>query len=324
MGIFTQPLVSVIIPVYNAENSLRVCLESVVNQTYVNLEIIVVNDGSTDNSQDVINQYIAKDSRVILFNKENAGLVQARKSGIDIASGKYIQYLDSDDTLYKDAVSLLVDKAEKTEADIVVSPFLFCYDNNEQKSKFFDFTEMSGSEYLRKILLGKAYWCVWSKFHLRSLYQNKIERPDISLGEDAVLSTQLLMYSRKVVSIDFITVNYNFTPNSMSHPSNFNDKMYLDFVNYTTWVENYILRKGKEAFHESLSFFHLENTFRKIRWKQFSCINRNMKRIITDMERYSWFLETLSRRERKIVNAYRMSSSWGYLKLRYYSFRKKI
>lgn len=190
-----QPLVSVVIPVYNAEKTLSSCLESVMNQTYANLEIIVVNDGSTDNSRTIIEDYAIEDSRIVVFEKENAGLVQARKSGIDIASGKYIQYLDSDDTLHEDAVSLLVDKAEKTQADIVVAPFVFCNDGKVQKSTFSAFVELSGRDYLKKILFEKAYWCVWSKFHLRSLYQNEIERPEISLGEDAVLSTQLLMCS---------------------------------------------------------------------------------------------------------------------------------
>lgn len=127
-----QPLVSVVIPVYNAEKTLSSCLESVMNQTYANLEIIVVNDGSTDNSRTIIEDYAIEDSRIVVFEKENAGLVQARKSGIDIASGKYIQYLDSDDTLHEDAVSLLVDKAEKTQADIVVAPFVFCNDGKVQ------------------------------------------------------------------------------------------------------------------------------------------------------------------------------------------------
>lgn len=64
-------------------------------------------------------------------------------------------------------------------------------------------------EFLKNILLKKAYWCVWSKFHLRSLYQNEIERPDISFGEDVVLSTQLLLYLQKVVSVDYIIIDYN-------------------------------------------------------------------------------------------------------------------
>lgn len=320
-----QPLVSVIIPVYNAEKTLHSCLESVLMQSYTNLEIIVINDGSTDASGIIIEKYAKEDSRVVALEKENAGLVQARKSGIDIASGKYIQYLDSDDTLHKDAVSLLVDKAEDAQADMVVAPFVFCCDGKVQKSTFSNFVELSGRDYLKKILFEEAYWCVWSKFHLRSLYQHEIERPEISLGEDAVLSTQLLMRSRKVTSIDYIIIDYNFTPSSMSHPSNFDDKKYKEFVEYTEWVEKYILKQSVEnEFQESLAFFHIRNTFRRIHWKRLRDANKEMKRVLVDLKYFPLFMNYLTRRERKIVKIYQTSFILGYLKLQYYNWRKKI
>ena len=103
-----SPLVSVIIPVYNAHNSIAKTLQSVINQTYTNLEIVVVNDGSTDESLDIIKTYAVEDPRIVVFDKQNEGLVQARKSGIDIATGKYIQYLDSDDIMHEDAITRLV------------------------------------------------------------------------------------------------------------------------------------------------------------------------------------------------------------------------
>ena len=109
-----SPLVSVIIPVYNAHNSIAKTLQSVINQTYTNLEIVVVNDGSTDESLDIIKTYAVEDPRIVVFDKQNEGLVQARKSGIDIATGKYIQYLDSDDIMHEDAITRLVNKAEET------------------------------------------------------------------------------------------------------------------------------------------------------------------------------------------------------------------
>ncbi|MCS2302924.1 glycosyltransferase [Bacteroides ovatus] len=99
-------------------------MQSVINQTYTNLEIVVVNDGSTDDSLDIIKTYAAEDPRIVVFNKQNEGLVQARKSGIDIATGKYIQYLDSDDIMHEDAITRLVAKAEETQADMVV---LLCF-----------------------------------------------------------------------------------------------------------------------------------------------------------------------------------------------------
>ena len=98
-----QPSVSVIIPVYNIEKHLEKCLDSVIGQTLKDIEIIVVNDGSTDNSLDIITQYARKDSRIVIVDKPNEGLAYARKSGIEAAHGKYVQHLDGDDFLEPDA-----------------------------------------------------------------------------------------------------------------------------------------------------------------------------------------------------------------------------
>lgn len=98
------PLITVIIPVYNSESSLKECIGSVIRQSYPNTEIIIVNDGSTDGSGVIADNFAQKDSRIIVVNKKNQGLVLARKTGIDIAHGKYIQYLDSDDVLCENAL----------------------------------------------------------------------------------------------------------------------------------------------------------------------------------------------------------------------------
>ena len=90
-------MISVIIPIYNVENYLKKCIESVINQTYKNLEIILVNDGSNDNSKNIIDEYSTIDNRIKVINKENGGLSDARNAGIEIAKGDYITFLDSDD-----------------------------------------------------------------------------------------------------------------------------------------------------------------------------------------------------------------------------------
>ena len=98
-----HPCVSVIIPVYNIEKHLEKCLDSVIGQTLKNIEIIVVDDGSTDNSPRIIDRYARTDSRIVAIHKANEGLAYARKSGIEAAHGKYVQHLDGDDFLEPDA-----------------------------------------------------------------------------------------------------------------------------------------------------------------------------------------------------------------------------
>lgn len=201
----SSPLVSVIIPVYNSELYLEACIESVIGQSYSTLEIIIVNDGSTDDSFTIMEKYAKLDERIIIINKRNGGLPSARKSGIDIAKGKYIQHLDSDDVLLPGAVEYLVDKAESFDADIVAAPFYFCTLGKEPKrSVSMTFDTLSGMGYFREILQGRGYWSVWANFQKRSLFlDHSIEHvPDISLGEDAILMVQLLSFARKVVTID--------------------------------------------------------------------------------------------------------------------------
>ena len=105
-----SPLVSIIIPVYNAENYILLCLDSVMNQSYNNLEVIVVNDGSTDHCDELCRAYAAEHQNVLILNQKNSGLSSARNSGIKQAHGEYLFFLDADDLLHRNAISTLVEK----------------------------------------------------------------------------------------------------------------------------------------------------------------------------------------------------------------------
>lgn len=317
------PLVSVVIPAYNSEKTLDTCIKSVTTQSYSNLEIIVVNDGSSDDSKSIIEGYVIRDPRIVLIDKSaNEGLVQARYAGVEVASGKYIQYLDSDDILREGAIEHLVKKAEETNADIVVAPFFYCGDGTLQKSLFFIFDELSGIDYLRNVMMWKAHWCVWSKFHLRSLYQNPIERPDISLGEDVILSTQLLFYARKVVPIYQEVVDYNFTSSSMSHSDNFDDVKYEDFKGYVKWFNDFMRTKRLvDVLKKEIAFFHLKAVQTQFGWRKIEDVDKEMRNLIANIKLYPEFSKALTRRERRLVALYRFSHWLGYQKLK--SYRRK-
>ena len=115
-----KPLVSVIIPVYNVEQYLRQCLDSVVNQTLKDIEIICVNDSSTDNSLAILNEYAARDSRIKVITQPNGGAGAARNNGLSASTGKYLTFLDSDDFFEPDMLELAYEKAEEDKADFVV------------------------------------------------------------------------------------------------------------------------------------------------------------------------------------------------------------
>ena len=116
-----NPLVSVIIPVYDVEPYLRRCLDSVVNQTYKNLEIILVDDGSTDSSPEICDEYAGADSRIIVIHKENGGQAEARNKGIEAATGEYITFVDADDYISSSYVNDLYKSMIIERCDIILN-----------------------------------------------------------------------------------------------------------------------------------------------------------------------------------------------------------
>ena len=119
-----QPLISVIVPVYNVENYLPRCLDSIINQTYTNLEILLVDDGATDNSGKLCDEYAQKDNRIRVFHKENGGVSSARNMGLDNATGEYIAFVDSDDYIDKCMYEIMLNSSVQNNADIVVCGYL--------------------------------------------------------------------------------------------------------------------------------------------------------------------------------------------------------
>ena len=116
----STPFISIIIPVYNSEKLLKQCLDSVLNQTLNNIEIICVDDGSTDNSFEILKEYEKKDNRVIALTQKNSGAGVARNKGVEIAKGKYIAFIDSDDWIEHDALEKLYNNIENNDSDMVL------------------------------------------------------------------------------------------------------------------------------------------------------------------------------------------------------------
>lgn len=317
------PLVSIVIPVYNGEKYLEECIQSVINQTYKNIEVIIVNDGSTDGSLSIIHRYAEKDGRIKYVNKANEGLVKARKTGLSLAVGKYIQHLDGDDMLCPHAVETLLAKAEQTGADIVSFPFFFCKGEKRDLSEDFGLKETTGIEYIRQLLNLRGYWSVWSKFHLRSLYSNPIEAIDVSLGEDLVLTTQLLYYSGKVVSVDIPLLYYRVLPDSMSH--SMSERNYRDMNAYLQWILGFMERVGwKKELEKDLAYFHLKTIFQRRQWGKVWDVYRDLKYVVEYVGLFPEFRDSLSGREQKIVNLYEKCSCLAYFKMWYYKRKGKI
>jgi len=216
-----EPLVSIIIPVYNVEQYLARCLDSIINQTYQKTEIIVVNDGSTDSCPDIIQEYEKKSNKIKVLNKPNGGLESARNAGVKLSTGKYIWHVDSDD--YTDILSLekMVARAIKNDCDIVISGYKTFPDDS--KPDYFcslpKFNEtISGEKALCLMLCTRVGGDVWTKLYKRSLYtQNAIVQKEGHLScEDYLLNFQLFSVAKTISPLNYKTINHIHQSGSIS------------------------------------------------------------------------------------------------------------
>ncbi|MEW9077465.1 glycosyltransferase family 2 protein [Terrisporobacter glycolicus] len=213
-----MPLISVIIPAYNIEDYIGACLDSLIQQTYKNIEIIVVNDGSSDNTGKVINEYAFEYENMKVIHKKNNGVSAARNSGIDIANGEYIGFIDGDDTIDKDMFEILIDNAIKYDADIshcgyrMVFPSRVDYYHNT--GVLINQDNKSG---LRDLLVGdKVEPGLWNKIYRRGLFENIRINEDIKINEDLLVNYYLFKKSSKSIFYDKCLYNYTLRKNSAS------------------------------------------------------------------------------------------------------------
>jgi len=203
-----QPLISVIIPVYGVEKYISQCLESVINQTYKNLEIIVVNDGTKDRSADIAKEYAAKDSRIKVYDFKNGGLSVARNRGLEIATGEYISYLDSDDWLDTKMYETLLETAMKNEADMVKCGIIETNGVAEEKITFKDVKIINNDQHkaFKNYFKGILWTLAWNGLYKKELAK-KVKFLDNVVHEDNYSSGMFLYLAKKVIAMPFC-LNY--------------------------------------------------------------------------------------------------------------------
>lgn len=195
--------VSVIVPVYNVERYLRKCLDSLLCQTLEEIEFIAVNDGSTDSSQEILNEYMQKTDKLRCFIKENGGLSDARNYGFPFAGGEYIGYVDSDDFVDADMFQVMYEKAKESDSDIVECNLRHVFPDNSRD------VEIMERFYDRGSLLCFGRHVVWNKIYRRTwLAQTKVCFPVGLIYEDVEFFSKLVPYIRRYDYVDIAPIYY--------------------------------------------------------------------------------------------------------------------
>lgn len=202
--------VSVVISAYNVEDYIERCLKSILNQSLTNIEIIVVNDGSVDNTLKIIKSVVDRDKRVVIIDKENEGVMETRRVGFNTAQGEYVLFVDGDDWLEIKSLEKLYYTAKEHECDMVLFNAFWSYDNTREGKVMVDLDKISKDDLLKGLLLTKLAPAMWNKFVRRSfIIENNIEFPkNISYAEDLATVSVWFMYNPNVVYLEEYLYNY--------------------------------------------------------------------------------------------------------------------
>lgn len=222
-----NPIVSVVVPVYNVKRYLPKCLDSLISQTLKNLEIIAIDDGSTDGSSSLLDTYSSKDERIRVFHVNNGGVSSARNIGLSLATGKYVGFVDSDDSVEPAMFETMVDVAERTGSDFVQCEFMINYESGK--------TELSrnGEDeivYNRNGALGalmnlRINYNVWSKIYRRERLSGLKFFEQWHYAEDCRFVIDFLLRAKKVCSIPDVLYHYYERAGSLSHNAIDEDKV---------------------------------------------------------------------------------------------------
>lgn len=252
--------ISILIPVYNAEKYLEECLLSVINQSLKEIEIILINDGSSDNSLNILKKYEKSDERIKVFTQVNQGVSISRNNALKYVKGKYILWIDSDDYI-EECLEEVYNTAEKENSDIIVMDYYL------DKNKIFymkDNIENNKIDYINSIILGKSSGYLWNKLIKTSVYKNNniIFPENITCGEDRVVLPKLVYYSNKITKLNKAFYHYRYTPNSLSK------KEYEDDYIFTKLLPDYIkqIEELEKFFYKDQFLIHNLKVINSLRY----------------------------------------------------------
>ena len=242
------PLISVIVPVYNVEPFLKKCVNSIIGQTYTNLEIILIDDGSPDKCPEICDAYARKDNRIKVVHQENSGLAHVRNVGLENATGDYVTFVDSDDFVAPNYVEFLYKGIIENNADLSIASFTVCKENYVnispvEEEKYIMVTKTQCMEYYTSLRLN-PFISAWNKLYKRDLFDG-ITYPDGKLYEDAFTTYKLFEKAKKIVFTSTKLYYYRVNPQSILGQS-FREK-HLEMIEAFRSGMNFFNQKGENV-----------------------------------------------------------------------------
>ena len=314
-----RKLISVIIPIYNAEKYLNQCIDSILQQTYKNLELILVDDGSKDRSSKILDEYAAKDSRVKCIRQPNGGCSSARNNGISQAKGDYIAFVDADDVLDFDFYEILVGALEKTGSDVSASTY---------KNEYGEIYAVSNKEIPEPVIFSKKRDCmasitskansiegyVWNKVWTRKALAGQFFSDEVAIVDDAYFTWEgVLKNVDRACYIDLPMYHYRIIKSSITRNSSL-DKYFKALYAYELMTESALDKGYSECLNGLCTDY--------IIWNEITCERMYISDLYTDSDfykiqsnihKYSKYINRLNRVQRLTAKA--ILRGWGHYRL---------
>jgi len=279
--------ISVIVPIYNVEKYLKECLDSIINQTFQDIEIILINDGSTDNSLQIMQEYAKNDSRIIIINQENKGQSISRNSGIKYATSKYLSFIDADDFIEKSMFEKLYKKKKKENSDIIKCRYRRVKENSSYTSIVSKINNFENKDsFFKDILSLNSLSVIWDGLYKKELFvSNSLEFP-IMYYEDVAFCFKLFFYAKKISISDDILYNWRQRDGSITRSINnqqIKDIFKIFDITYDFLIKNSCYKQYKTEFI-SRCIIQLNRLIKKIenfdnnpnkRYKYFNKVNKS-------------------------------------------------
>lgn len=285
---------SIIVTVYNIEKLLRYCIDSILEQTFTDFELLLIDDGSNDSSGRICDEYAKRDIRVRVFHKENGGVSSARNWGLEHANGEWIMYIDGDDWIEPHMLEELLQIAETTSAEVVFGNFAFVFPSH---SKTYCISNWDNDKIASLNHYINSVWtCIWGSIAKRSLYEkHQLFSPQgITYCEDFHLIVRLCYFAQKIANVNLPLYHYRQQEKSVMH--NFNKKAEYD----EQWVYQDTIRFFKELgvyenYKQSMCWRMLKATqelvLKRQTWQKFREIIPEKKHFILDCPFINWKLK---------------------------------